>query len=65
MNVYEVTNKYSSWCDDYAMIIVAIDEKHAERKARWSSEGFRTNELKVKKIKLDKEKVLLIANRGG
>ena len=30
MNVYLVSIKRKSWCKDYAMIVVAEDEKHAE-----------------------------------
>ena len=36
-----VSIKRKSWCQDYAMVVVAEDEKHAERKARWSSDDFR------------------------
>ena len=43
MNVYLVelpVGEYS-WGDDYAMVVVAKDELHAERKARWSSYNFK------------------------
>ena len=43
MNVYLVelpVGEYS-WGDDYAMVVVAEDELHAERKARWSSDNFK------------------------
>ena len=45
MNVYLVklpVGEYS-WGDDYAMVVVAEDELHAERKARWSSYNFKKN----------------------
>ena len=29
------------WCQDYAMVIIAEDERHAERKARVSSDDFK------------------------
>lgn len=41
MNVYLVTVKKTGWCQDYAMVVVAEDEKHAERKARWSSDDLK------------------------
>ena len=40
MNVYLVKIKQTEWCQDYAMVVIAEDEKHAERKARWSSDDF-------------------------
>ena len=43
MNVYLVelpVGEYS-WGDDYTMVVVAEDELHAERKARWSSDNFK------------------------
>lgn len=66
MNVYLVTIKKTGWCQDYAMVVVAEDEKHAERKARWSSDDFRkATDVVVQKINLDQEQVVLIANTGA
>lgn len=66
MNVYLVSIKRKSWCQDYAMVVVAEDEKHAERKARWSSDDFRkATDVVVQKINLDQEQVVLIANTGA
>ena len=65
MNVYLVTIKRKSWCQDYAMVVVAEDEKYAERKARWSSDDFRkATGIVVQKINLDQEQTVLIANTG-
>lgn len=41
-------------------------DKHAERKARWSSDDFRkATDVVVQKINLDQEQVVLIANTGA
>lgn len=48
------------------MVVIAEDEKHAERKARWSSDDFRkAMDVVVQKINLDQEQVVLIANTGA
>ena len=66
MNVYLVKIKQTEWCQDYAMVVIAEDEKHAERKARWSSDDFRkATDVMVQKINLDQEHVVLIANTGA
>lgn len=66
MNVYLVSIKRKSWCQNYAMVVIAEDEKHAERKARWSSDDFRkATDVVVQKINLDQEQVVLIANTGA
>lgn len=68
MNVYlvELPIGSYSYCDDYAMVIVAEDEKHAERKARWSSDNFKeAKKINVSQINLDKEEVILKANVGA
>ena len=41
-------------------------DKHAERKARWSSDDFRkATGIVVQKINLDQEQTVLIANTGA
>ena len=41
-------------------------DKHAERKARWSSDDFRkATNVVMQKINLDQEQVVLIANTGA
>lgn len=66
MNVYVVSRPVRKWCEDHAMVVIAKDEKHAERKARWSSEDFKKcKELKVKEIYLYEEQCVLIDNTGG
>lgn len=58
--------KRKSWCQNYAMVVVAEDEKHAERKARWSSDDFqKATGIVVEKINLDQEQTVLIANTGA
>ena len=65
MNVYLVTIKKTGWYQDYAMVVVAEDEKYAERKARWRSDDFRkATGIVVQKINLDQEQTVLIANTG-
>lgn len=52
--------------DDYAMVVVAEDERHAERKARWSSDNFkRAKKIDISQVSLDTESVILKANVGG
>lgn len=68
MNVYLAelpVGKYS-WGDDYAMVIVAEDELHAERKARWSSDSFKqAKKINISQVNLNEEVVILTANAGG
>ena len=68
MNVYLVAlpiGEYS-WGDDYAMVIVAEDELHAERKARWSSDNFKkAKNINISKVNLDTEATILKANVGS
>lgn len=48
------------------MVVVAEDGKHADRKARWSSDDFKKAVgIVVEKINLDQEKTVLIANTGA
>lgn len=52
--------------DDYAMVIIAEDEIHAERKARWSSYNFKqAKKIDISQVNLDEEAVVLTANVGG
>ena len=65
MKLYLITRK-ADWCEDNAIVVVAEDKLHAERKARWSSVYFeKEKELKIKEINLNKEQVVLISNIGG
>ena len=68
MNVYlvELPIGSYSYCDDYAMVIVAENERHAERRARWSSDNFKNaKKINIQQINLDKEDVILTANVGA
>jgi len=67
MKVFLITRtKNLSWCEDHSIVVVAEDEKHAERKARLSSEDFEKDKfLKIKEIDLTEEQTILKANTGA
>jgi hypothetical protein len=68
MNVYlaELPVGDYNYGDDYAMVVIAKDELHAERKARWSSDSFKqAKKINLSQISLDTESVILKANVGG
>lgn len=68
MNVYlvELPDGEYTYGDDYAMVIVAKDKLHAERKARWSSDNFKkAKNINISKVGLDAEATILKANVGG
>lgn len=61
----ERTNKLD-WCQDYAMVVVAKDERHAERRARISSDDFKkSKDIKVTEIDTNEEQCVFIANTGA
>jgi hypothetical protein len=48
------------------MVVVAEDELHAERKARWSSDSFeQAKKINISQVNLDEEAVVLKANVGS
>lgn len=68
MNVYLVELPVGEYTygDDYAMVVIAEDELHAKRKARWSSYNFRqAKKINISQVNLDEEVVVLTANVGG
>lgn len=66
MKVYLVERPAGDWCQDYAMIIIAKDERHTERKARVSSDDFRKcQEIIVTEIDMNEEQCVLRANTGA
>lgn len=68
MNVYlvELPDGEYTYGDDYAMVVIAEDELHAERKARWSSYNFKeAKKINISQVNLDEEAVILKANVGG
>ena len=68
MNVYRVSRipQDVDCGEDYAIIVIAEDERHAERKARWSSYDFRkATNLEITKIDLSHEQVVLTASVSG
>jgi len=68
MNVYLVNLPYGEYTygDDYAMVVVAEDKLHAERRARWSSDNFKkAKNINVSQVSLDTEATILKANVGG
>lgn len=66
MKVYLVEQPAREYCQDYAMVIIAEDERHAERKARVSSDDFKKcQEITITEIDMNKEQCILIANTGA
>lgn len=66
MKTYLVTLKEKlTWCMDYAMVVVAEDELHAERCARCKSDDFRKGKVEVAEIDMSQESVILVANTGA
>ena len=69
MKTFLVNNKDRvTWCTDYAMVVVAEDELHAERCARCSSDDFKKAKLEVIEIDVSdtaEERVILKANTGA
>ncbi len=66
MKIYLVTRRDPTWCEDDAMVVIAKDERRAERRARWSSGDFKTDKnLMIREIDLDTEQVVLISNIGA
>lgn len=54
-----------SWAEDYAMVVIAEDELHAEKCARCKSYDFRKAKLRVTKVNMETEQVVLVANTGA
>lgn len=66
MKVYLVKRPAIEWCQDYAMVIIAEDELHAERKARLSSGDFKKcQEITITEIDINEEQCVFIANTGA
>ena len=66
MKVYLVKRPASGWCQDYAMVIIAEDERRAERKARLSSDNFKKcQEITITEIDMNEEQCVLKANTGA
>lgn len=66
MKVFLAERPATAWIQDYAMVIVAEDSLHAERKARLSSRDFeKCKEIMVTEIDMDEEQCVLIANIGA
>lgn len=65
MKLFLITRP-ATWCEDDAIVVVAEDKLHAERRARLSSDDFRKEKnIKIKEIKLDEEQVVWISNFGA
>lgn len=66
MKVFLVERPATEYVQDYAMVIIAEDALHAERKARLESCDFKEcDKITVTKISTDKEQCVLIANTGA
>lgn len=60
LDIFLVTRmENGSWGDTIQMTIVAKDEKHAERKARITNSDLKKTKLKVDKIDLTQERVII------
>lgn len=66
MKIYLVERPATEYCQDYAMVVIAEDELHAERKARISSDDFRKcKKITVTEININEEQCVLTANTGA
>lgn len=67
MKVFVIDRKDCySWCDNYKAVVVAEDELHAERHARWKISGFKKAKLEVTEIDLEAgEQILSVENVGA
>lgn len=68
MNVYRISRKPKDvdYFEDYAIVVIAEDRRHAERRARWSSGDFRkAKNLEITEIDLSHEQVILTASVSG
>ena len=65
MKLFLITRP-ADWCEDDAIVVVAKDKLHAEKRARLSSNDFRKEKnIKIREIKLDEEQVVWISNFGA
>lgn len=66
MKVFLVERPATEYAMDYAMVIIAEDDLHAERKARLTSEDFKKcDKITVTEISTDKEQCVLVSNTGA
>lgn len=66
MKIYLVERPATEYCQDYAMVVIAEDELHAERKARISSDYFKKcQKITITEINMNEEQCVLIANTGA
>ena len=66
MKAYLVERPARDWCQDYSMVIIAQDERHAERKARVNSDDFKKcREITITEVNMNEKQCVLIANTGA
>ena len=67
MKVFVIDRKSGyGWCENYKAVVVAEDERHAERFARIEVDGFRKAKLEVREIDLEAgEQILSVENTGA
>lgn len=66
MKIYLVEQPATEYCQDYAMVVIAEDKLHAERKARISSDDFKKcQKITITEIDMNEEQCVLIANTGA
>ena len=65
MKLFLIKKKKPKYGEDCEAIVVAIDELHAERRARWEIEDFtkeKADNLTTREIKMNEEKLVLVVN---
>ena len=66
MKCYKIDRvEHTSYGEDYSMVVIAKDELHAERLARFKSYDFRKGKLRVREIDMEEEQCVLVANNGS
>lgn len=66
LNVYLVSRTdIPGYVEDQDCVVVAEDERHAERRARWSSDDFKKAPLCVTRIDITEEQMILKTNTGA
>jgi len=60
----ECVKHIDSYGEDYMAVVVAEDEKSAEKLARQSSLDFRKSKLKVREVPMSEASCVLVASKG-
>ena len=66
MKVFVINRKDNySYCDNYKAVVIAEDQLHAERLARWKIEGFKKAILEVTEVNFEEEQIISVENVGA